>query len=206
MDVATLWAFASTVSPVTVLVDDAIWPWKGLRWAHLVSDGSLEELHEMARLIGKRRLGFQGDHYDVDEVDRLRAIDFGALAIDSRQLVRRLRSAGLRRAESKPAWRQVARWPQGVEMGSWREALGSHGSPGRRLSAGLDAFESRLSDLGLALFVDETRLVALVEIGADSELPWPPDQAEGTLSMIDEIVVGEPRVDGDRSIELFVAK
>ena len=50
---------------MTVLVDAAVWKWQGARWAHLVSDESFDELHEFAQRIGKRRLGFQGDHYDV---------------------------------------------------------------------------------------------------------------------------------------------
>ncbi len=66
-----------------------------MRWAHLVSDRSYDELHEFARGIGKRRLGFQGDHYDIDEIDRARALDLGAELVDSRELVRRLRRAGL---------------------------------------------------------------------------------------------------------------
>ena len=47
---------------MTVLVDAAVWEWRGARWAHLVSDESYDELHEFAQLLGKRRLGFQGDH------------------------------------------------------------------------------------------------------------------------------------------------
>ncbi|NDH75560.1 MAG: DUF4031 domain-containing protein [Actinobacteria bacterium] len=64
---------------MTVLVDAAVWKWQGARWAHLVSDESFDELHEFAQRIGKRRLGFQGDHYDVEEVDRHRAmLDLGS--------------------------------------------------------------------------------------------------------------------------------
>ncbi|MFQ5558579.1 MAG: DUF4031 domain-containing protein, partial [Acidimicrobiales bacterium] len=43
---------------MTVLVDEARWLWRGRCWAHLVSDTSHDELHELARLIGKRRIGF----------------------------------------------------------------------------------------------------------------------------------------------------
>ena len=87
---------------MTILVDDARWAWRGARWAHLVSDESHDELHEFALGIGKRRLGFQGDHYDVDEVDQARAVDHGAQLVDSRTLVRRLRAAGLRVRDGKP--------------------------------------------------------------------------------------------------------
>jgi hypothetical protein len=85
---------------VTVLVDAAIWPFEGRRWAHLVSDASFEELHEFAERLGIPRRAFQGDHYDVPTEYRERAIDLGAQPVASRVLVRRLRVAGLRRART----------------------------------------------------------------------------------------------------------
>ena len=86
---------------MAVLVDEARWEWRGTVWAHLVSDESYEELHELARVIGKRRLGFQGDHYDVPERYWQTCVDLGAQPTDSRVLVRRLREAGLRRRPSR---------------------------------------------------------------------------------------------------------
>ncbi len=82
---------------MTILVDAAIWPWRGRRWAHLVSDTDHDELHAFAADLGLRREWFQGDHYDVPEDVRERAIAAGATAVDSAELVRRLRAAGLRR-------------------------------------------------------------------------------------------------------------
>jgi hypothetical protein len=82
---------------VTILVDKAVWPWRGRRWAHLVSDHSYEELHEFAGRLGLRREWFQGDHYDISAPVRSRALDLGAEAVDARELVARLRGAGLRR-------------------------------------------------------------------------------------------------------------
>lgn len=81
---------------MTVLVDEARWRWRGRLWAHLVSDRSLEELHTFAEGIGLRRVAFQGDHYDVDAEYRERAVVAGAQPVGSRELVRRLRRAGLR--------------------------------------------------------------------------------------------------------------
>ena len=86
---------------MAILVDEARWPWRGRRWAHLVSDESYEELHEFAALIGKRRVAFQGDHYDVDEAEREQALAAGAVAVNSRELVARLRAAGLRRRRAR---------------------------------------------------------------------------------------------------------
>ena len=85
------------VGAVAILVDRAIWRWRGRRFAHLASDGDLEELHAFAARLGLRREWFQGDHYDVPEDVRRRALALGAHEIDSRELVRRLRQAGLRR-------------------------------------------------------------------------------------------------------------
>ena len=81
-----------------ILVDQAIWPWRGRRWAHLVSDESYDELHDFAAALGIDRRAFQGDHYDVPSEWRERAIELGATPVDARVLVRRLRAAGLRKA------------------------------------------------------------------------------------------------------------
>jgi Protein of unknown function (DUF4031) len=80
-----------------ILVDQAIWPWRGMRWAHLVSDESYDELHAFAERLGIPRRAFQGDHYDVPAHIRDQAIVLGAEAVDARVLVRRLREAGLRK-------------------------------------------------------------------------------------------------------------
>jgi hypothetical protein len=81
---------------VAVLIDQPLWWWRGRRWCHLVSDESLAELHAFAASAGIPRRGFQGDHYDVPEEHRDRLVGAGAHEVDSRELVRRLRAAGLR--------------------------------------------------------------------------------------------------------------
>jgi hypothetical protein len=83
-----------------ILVDAAVWPWRGRRWAHLVSDVSYEELHTFAAQLGIPRRAFQGDHYDLPAELRDLALDLGATEVDPRELVRRLRAAGLRRPRS----------------------------------------------------------------------------------------------------------
>ncbi|MDP9496779.1 MAG: DUF4031 domain-containing protein [Actinomycetota bacterium] len=82
---------------MTVLVDPAVWPWRGRRWAHLVSDVSYDELHEFAARLGVPRGAFQGDHYDVPAELREQAIALGAEAVPARELLARLTAAGLRR-------------------------------------------------------------------------------------------------------------
>lgn len=82
---------------MAILVDSAIWPWRGRSWAHLVSDTSYEELHAFAAQLGIPRQAFQGDHYDIPTEQRQAALDLGAQAVSARELVTRLRDTGLRR-------------------------------------------------------------------------------------------------------------
>jgi hypothetical protein len=89
------------VVQVAILVDAAVWVWRGRRWAHLVSDDNYEELHDFAARVGLERRWFQGDHYDVPSDYREAAIAMGAEPVDSRQLVRRLRAAGLRQTAAQ---------------------------------------------------------------------------------------------------------
>ncbi len=82
---------------MAVLVDAAVWRWRGRRWAHLASDASHAELHDFAARLGLRREHFQGDHYDVPTELRAHALALGATPVSSRELVNALRHAGLRR-------------------------------------------------------------------------------------------------------------
>lgn len=88
---------------MAVLLDPAVWPWRGERWAHLVSDHSYEELHAFAARLGVPRRAFQGDHYDIPASLRERALALGAQPVRARELLARLKAAGLRRA--RPARR-----------------------------------------------------------------------------------------------------
>jgi hypothetical protein len=81
---------------VTILVDAAIWPHRGRRFAHLVSDRSEAELHAFAIRLGLQRRWYQGDHYDIPSEVRERAIALGAEPVGAAELVRRVRAAGLR--------------------------------------------------------------------------------------------------------------
>jgi hypothetical protein len=85
---------------VTILLDPAVWTWRGRRWSHLVSDESYDELHLFAARLGIPRRAFQADHYDLPANYRSAAIALGAEEVDARQLVRRLKAAGLRRPRS----------------------------------------------------------------------------------------------------------
>ncbi len=92
---------------VAILIDEARWWFREEKWCHLVSDVSAEELHEFADRVGIPRRGFQGDHYDVPERYRAQMIEAGALAVESRELVRRLRGAGLRLSPAQRRARSI---------------------------------------------------------------------------------------------------
>lgn len=66
---------------MSVYVDNAAFPWRGRRWAHLMAD-DLDELHAFAARLGLPRRAFQdrrsGAHYDIDAAMRARAIALGA--------------------------------------------------------------------------------------------------------------------------------
>jgi hypothetical protein len=80
-----------------IIVDRPLWRWRGRRWAHLASDTHYDELHAFAERLGMRREWFQGDHYDLPDDRWDEAVALGATPISSRELVRRLHAAGLRR-------------------------------------------------------------------------------------------------------------
>ena len=85
-----------------ILVDQAIWPAHGRRFAHLVSDASHDELHAFAAALGLPPRAFHRDHYDLPDEWWDAAVAAGATPVDSRELVRRLKAAGLRRRAPRP--------------------------------------------------------------------------------------------------------
>lgn len=82
---------------MAILVDACTWQWRGRKWCHMVSDVSHEELHEFARRLGVPMRAFQHDHYDIPQYMRIQAVVLGASEVTSRELLLRLRAAGLRR-------------------------------------------------------------------------------------------------------------
>ena len=86
---------------MAVLVDAPMWPAHGRMWAHLVSDASLDELHAFAAANGVPARGFDRDHYDVPAEWYDDVVALGARPVTSRELVERLRRAGLRRRRSR---------------------------------------------------------------------------------------------------------
>lgn len=89
---------------VPILIDEPLWWFKGRKWSHLVSDTSIDELQAFADSVGIPRSGFQGDHYDVPAEFYEQMVAAGASPTPSRELLRRLKVAGLRLG---PAERRV---------------------------------------------------------------------------------------------------
>ena len=79
-----------------ILIDQPIWPAHGTVWAHIVSDTSLEELHEFAAAAGIPARGFDRDHYDVPARSWHELVALGAQPVGVREFVRRLEASGLR--------------------------------------------------------------------------------------------------------------
>ena len=74
-----------------ILVDPIIRYSSG-EWCHMVSDESVEELHQFAAKIGLKRKAFQSvsrPHYDLRPSKRRLAVSMGAEEVGIRDLVRR---------------------------------------------------------------------------------------------------------------------
>src|SRR4029453_6170348 len=88
---------ARHTATVAVLIDTPVWPWRGRRLAHLISDVSYDELHAFVDAeLGIPRRAFQGDHYDIPEDLYDVAVAAGAEPVGARELLSRLLAAGLR--------------------------------------------------------------------------------------------------------------
>ena len=80
---------------MAVYVDSPIHRYGRMVMCHMIAD-TFQELHEMADRIGVARKYFQGDasfpHYDICKAKRALAVKAGALEVDRRQLVHRIRA------------------------------------------------------------------------------------------------------------------
>jgi hypothetical protein len=99
---------------MAILIDPPRWPAHDTLWSHLVSDGSLDELHDFAGANDIPRRGFDLDHYDVPASRYEDLIEAGAEPVDGHELVRRLIASGLRvtareRAERRPPLEENSR-------------------------------------------------------------------------------------------------
>ncbi|MEZ5091264.1 DUF4031 domain-containing protein [Nocardioides sp.] len=80
-----------------ILIDPPQVARHGRVWSHLASDTSYDELHAFARAAGIPARGFDRDHYDAPQELYDRLVAAGAVPVSTRELIRRLGAAGLRR-------------------------------------------------------------------------------------------------------------
>ncbi|WP_129360792.1 DUF4031 domain-containing protein [Rothia uropygioeca] len=89
---------------MAVLIDPPLWPAHGTVFSHLVSDSSLEELHELVGRTSISPRAFDHDHYDVPAHLIDEAVAAGATRVTAHELTRRLTASGLRiPAKERPA-------------------------------------------------------------------------------------------------------
>ncbi len=85
---------------MSVYVDGARNKYGRMKMCHMIAT-SLDELHVMAERLGLKRKWFQDHetpHYDICQAKRLKAIEFGAIAVNRKEvveLIRRWRAARL---------------------------------------------------------------------------------------------------------------
>lgn len=91
-----------------ILIDPPTWPGWGRTWSHLVSDSSIEELHDFAGRLGIPGRLFDEDHYDVPVERYDDVVAAGAAEVSGRELIQRLRASGLRVTQAQ----RVGRAPE----------------------------------------------------------------------------------------------
>jgi muramoyltetrapeptide carboxypeptidase len=89
------------VVQLTLLIDPPNSPGHGRLWSHLASDASYDELHRFAATLGIPRRGFDRDHYDIPAERYASVVAAGAAPVSSRELIARLKVAGLRRRKAE---------------------------------------------------------------------------------------------------------
>lgn len=140
---------------MTLLIDPPNSPGHGRLWSHLASDRSYDELHRFAQTLGIPQRGFDRDHYDIPAERYDVVVAAGAVPVTSRELITRLKAAGLRRrkaetlAPKKPG-RSLIRAPR-LSSGDRVAVVAPAGPvPPERLDAGVAVLASWGLDVRLA--------------------------------------------------------
>jgi len=129
------------------MIDPPAVPSRGRMWSHLASDTSFDELHAFARELGIPERGFDRDHYDIPAERYDSVVAAGAVPVTSRDLIVRIRAAGLRRRKSevlgsgRPG-RALVR-PERLHEGARVAVVAPSGPvPADQLDAGLEVLRS----------------------------------------------------------------
>lgn len=100
---AVAYSESSRADDATVILVDLLRKYPSGYWCHMVTDSSLQELHNFARRLGLRQERFQEHgrlpHYDLRPEVREKALALGAEAVSSKELFKRGREAFLREQE-----------------------------------------------------------------------------------------------------------
>lgn len=181
---------------MAILIDAPRWPAHGTRFAHLVSDTSLNELHAFASAAGLPVGAFDHDHYDVPERRHRDLIEQGATLVPEKELLRRLRQSGLR-------VRPTGRTPKsgqvldGLRRG-WHDILPAAAELGEELLARWQEPHRAYHDVRhLAQALDSARLVSGGEPGRPVLL---------ALWFHDAVYDLRPGEDEERSAELALRR
>lgn len=132
---------------MTLLIDPPNSPGHGRMWSHLASDASYDELHRFAETLGIPRRGFDRDHYDIPAERYEHVVAAGAVPVTSRELILRLRAAGLRRRKAEALrprrpGRSLVRAPRLVPGDTVAIVAPSGPVPADRLDAGVAVLRS----------------------------------------------------------------
>jgi muramoyltetrapeptide carboxypeptidase len=132
---------------LTLFIDPPNAAGYGRLWSHLASDSSYDELHRFAQTLGIPQRGFDRDHYDIPAERYDAVVAMGVTPVSSRELIERLKAAGLRRrkaealAPKKPG-RSLVRAPR-LRPGDRVAVVATAGPvPAPVLDAGLEVLRS----------------------------------------------------------------
>lgn len=81
------WVWGSIPPSAAMIYVDNLRKYKRQSYCHMLSDISLEELHEFASSISISKHWFHKDHYDLRLTERNRAVEAGAIEVSSKELV-----------------------------------------------------------------------------------------------------------------------
>lgn len=183
---------------MAILIDPPMWPAHGTVFSHLVSDESLDELHEFAKSAELPHRAFDRDHYDVPVARYQDLVTRGAVEVEATELVRRLVRSGLR----VPA-RQRPEKIESVLMRRWNQLAPGHEVTGRDLVARWSQMDRHYHSGPHLLAV----LKALDLLLSKGEHPGKYPRALGfTAWYHDAVYTGTPGQDEDESAELAITQ
>lgn len=201
-------------SAIALYIDPPLWQAHGTRFSHLVSDTSLEELHAFARELGLPDRAFDLDHYDVPERKYSAAVNLGAHPIEGRELIRILRSSGLRIGGRKRPervriallhhWERIAEHPSAMGerlLDRWSEPHRTYHGPAHLLGVLTDV--ERLSSI--VDLPDDHTTVPLAAWFHDAVYNAVPGQDENeSAALAEEWLGGEQGAEVARLVRLTI--